>query len=83
MTIRVKVKTNQSQTKVEQVASSDQLTTFKVWLRSAPEKGRANAELIVSLSEFFGVKTGNVRIISGASSLVKLVKIGKSRTVLT
>ena len=77
MTIRLKVKTGQAQTKIEQILSVDQLATYKVWLKAAPEKGRANAELVVLIAEFFHTQSANVRILSGQSSSLKLVKIIK------
>lgn len=42
-----------------------------VRLRSAPEKGRANAELVEVLAGAFGVRKADVEITSGASSRKK------------
>lgn len=42
-----------------------------VRLRSAPEKGRANAELVEVLAEAFGVRRADVEITAGASSRKK------------
>ena len=44
-------------------------------IAAAPEKGKANKELIRFLSKEFRVNKKNVRIISGAGARVKLVKI--------
>ena len=44
-------------------------------IRSAPERGRANAELVKKLARHFRVDPVSVRIIRGASSRNKLVEI--------
>ncbi|HTX86711.1 MAG TPA: DUF167 domain-containing protein [Candidatus Nanoarchaeia archaeon] len=49
--------------------------TIKIALRAAPEKGKANETLIKFLAEYFGVPKGNIKIISGVSDRIKLVKI--------
>jgi len=48
---------------------------FKVRLYSAPDKGRANEELIELLAERFKVAKSQVTIIQGLTSKNKLVKI--------
>lgn len=48
---------------------------IKMSVAAVPEKGKANKELIRFLSKEFKVNKKNVRIISGAGSRVKLVKI--------
>lgn len=46
-----------------------------VSLKSPPEKGRANAELVKRLAKEFGVSPDRVRIVSGLSSRKKIVEI--------
>ena len=41
----------------------------------APERGKANAELIKKLAKHFKVDSGNVRIVSGWTSRKKTVQI--------
>jgi len=49
--------------------------TIKIAVAAAPEKGKANRALIEFLAEEFEVKKGNITIISGAGSPIKLIKI--------
>lgn len=51
----------------------DQIT---VGIKSPPEKGKANAELIGKIAKHFGVPKSNVRIVSGKTSKRKAVEIG-------
>jgi uncharacterized protein (TIGR00251 family) len=44
-------------------------------IRSAPERGRANSELVKLLARHFRVEPGRVRIVSGLKSRKKLVEI--------
>jgi uncharacterized protein len=44
-------------------------------LRSRPEEGKANRELIEKLADYFGVNTDGIRIISGRTSKRKLVEV--------
>jgi hypothetical protein len=49
--------------------------SLKIKLKSAPEKGKANAELIELLSEYFEVPSNRITITSGDTSRIKLVEI--------
>ena len=49
--------------------------TIKIAVAAAPEKGRANAELLDFLAGYFGVSKKGAMIIAGVSSRTKLVKI--------
>ena len=44
-------------------------------LKSKPERGKANLELIQKLADYFGVAKDKINIISGLSSTKKLVDI--------
>jgi uncharacterized protein len=44
-------------------------------LKSRPERGKANLELIKKLADYFGVAQDKINIISGLSSAKKLVEI--------
>lgn len=48
---------------------------YKVWLKTAPEKGKANIKLIKLLADYFKVKKSAVTIISGTKMRKKLVEI--------
>lgn len=48
---------------------------ISVSIKSKPERGRANRELVKKLAAHFGVPEQSVRILSGAASRKKLVEI--------
>jgi uncharacterized protein (TIGR00251 family) len=48
---------------------------IEVKLRAPPEKGRANEELIKSLSSLFNVPTSSIEITSGATDSRKSIKV--------
>lgn len=49
--------------------------SFRVRLRCAPEKGRANRELVEALARHFGVAKSDVSIVRGTGSRDKVVLI--------
>ena len=51
--------------------------TYKIAIAAAPEKGKANTELIKFLAKEFVVLKSRLVIISGAGERTKLVKITK------
>jgi uncharacterized protein (TIGR00251 family) len=48
---------------------------IEVGIKSEPERGKANRELVKKLAEHFGVPVQNVRIVSGHTSRKKLVDV--------
>jgi uncharacterized protein (TIGR00251 family) len=44
-------------------------------IKSQPERGKANRELVKKLSQHFGVPEASVRIVSGLASRKKIVEI--------
>lgn len=50
---------------------------ISVSIKSKPERGRANRELVKRLAGHFGVPESNVRILSGLASRKKLVNVEK------
>lgn len=52
-----------------------QADALKVAVRSAPEKGRANDELVEVLAAFLGLKRGAVEIVAGAGMRRKRVRV--------
>ncbi len=74
MKLNVKVIPNSSRSKVEK---GDKKDFFKIYLKSAPKKGKANEELIQLLSKYFNVKKGNVRIVKGKTSKLKEIEINE------
>lgn len=48
---------------------------IEAWIKSPPERGRANRELVKKLAGHFGVPEASVRIVSGLASKKKIVEI--------
>jgi len=74
MLLRVRVQPRAGKQRVERLGRIED-GAFKVWLRSAPEGGKANAELVSALADFFKVKKSSVRLVSGAKSRNKTVEV--------
>lgn len=49
--------------------------TIKIKLKAVRDKGKANAELIELLSDFFGVSRKNITILVGETSSQKIIEI--------
>ena len=70
--LKAKIIPKSSENKIVEVMDDG---TYKIRIKAAPERGRANKELIKFLrKEMGGV---NVTIISGKTDRVKLIKISK------
>lgn len=54
------------------IVYGDQIT---ISLKSKPERGKANRELIQKLADYFGTGKDRIRIISGITSNKKLVEV--------
>ncbi len=52
--------------------SGDEIT---ISIKSQPERGKANRELVKKLSAHFGVREDQVRIVSGLTSRKKVVEV--------
>ena len=70
--MRVKARPGAAKSEVKDILEDE---TIKINISAAPEKGKANDELIKFLSKMFAVNKNNVKIISGKTDKVKLVKI--------
>lgn len=71
MKIFVQVKTKSFKEKVEKISTNN----FKVYLKQAPEKNKANEALIKLLADYFKVKKYQIILISGKTSKIKCFKI--------
>ena len=49
--------------------------TLKIRIAAAPEKGKANESLCAFLAGHYGVPKANVRVVSGHTSTLKLIRI--------
>ena len=48
---------------------------YEVWVREAPDKGKANQAVIKALSDHLGVAPSRLSIISGHASRNKIIEI--------
>ena len=69
---RVKVITGADKTELKEEMADE---TLKIALAAAPEKGAANKELINYLAEELEIRKYQVKIISGLTDRLKLIKI--------
>jgi len=69
MIVRIKVKPNSREQKIEQISDNE----FKIYLKERPEENKANLELLKLLKKEF---KKNVKIIKGKTSRNKVVEIG-------
>lgn len=71
---------------IKVVPSSGKLTCkleggrLKCYLKAAPEKGKANKELIVYLAKNLGIAIAQVSIIAGQTARIKRISIEASLT---
>ena len=65
--LRIKVKPSANKNKIVKMENS----VFKVWLKSPPEKGKANKELKKYLKKITGIP---VKIVSGLTSENKTIE---------
>ncbi len=73
MKIFIKVKSKAREEKVIKISD----TNFKVQVKEAPEKGRANQAVLKALADYFGTSQSNIKIISGSTSKLKIIEIAK------
>lgn len=71
--LRIKVLPKSPKNEVVEILDDE---TIKIRIKAAPEKGRANKELISFLSKELATPTSNIKILSGKTDQLKLVKIG-------
>ena len=74
MKITVKVKTNSKEQKITQLDGC----TYEVKVKSPPEKGKANIEVIAVLSQYFKVTKSDIVICAGHTNKNKIVEIKKA-----
>lgn len=71
MKIIVQVRPRSQQAKIEKIDEGH----CKVWVRSVPEKGKANMEMLALLADHFKVAPSAVRVVIGRTAREKLVEI--------
>ena len=65
--IEIKVKPNSKQQKIEKITD----TSFEVCVKSKPERGKANKEVLVLLSKILGVPKTHIQLVRGSSGRMK------------
>lgn len=70
--LRIKVNPGMEKTSVKSIMDDE---TIKIDVSKAAERGKANEELLKFLAKEFKIDRNNVKIISGVSNRVKLIKI--------
>ena len=71
MKIFVRVKPRAKEEKVIKLSDA----SFKVQVKEPPEKGRANRAVLKALADYFTTSQSNIKIISGATSRLKVIEI--------
>ncbi len=74
MYVRVKVR---PKSKANEIVETMDDGTIKVRVKAAPEKGKANKEVIKLLAKKYNVRKSDVEIVSGKTDQIKLIKIAK------
>jgi len=69
--IQIKIIPNASRNEIEELDKSK----LKIHLRAKAEDGKANMQLIELLTEHFGVRKSQIRILKGHKSREKIVEI--------
>lgn len=72
--LKIKARPGSSKTELRGMLEGEE-EILKINVAAAPEKGKANVELVKFLAKELGVGKDNVKIISGAGDKIKLIKI--------
>lgn len=72
LVVRIKVIPKSARTEIVGTMADG---TLKVRVAAVAEKGKANAELIAFLAKHYGVRRGDVEIMTGETSTLKQVRI--------
>ena len=71
--LKIAVKTHPKSKKIE-VLKID-ASHYEVWVREAPDKGKANQAVIEALSEYLDIARSKLNITSGHASRNKVIEI--------
>ena len=70
---KISIKTHPKSKKIELLQKD--AAHYEVWVREAPEKGKANEAVIKALSDYLGVPRSRLTISSGHTSRNKIIEI--------
>jgi uncharacterized protein YggU (UPF0235/DUF167 family) len=71
MTIQIKVKTKQQESKILQTGDFE----YTVWVKALPDKNKANEEIVSLLAKHFSVNRDEIQIKTGKTSSRKTILI--------
>ena len=78
--ILVRVKLFSKEEKVEKIPQSGfdfaNADSYTVWVKEAPEDGKANDAVIRALAKYFDISKSSVELVSGATNRDKVFEIG-------
>lgn len=74
--LKVKVRAGAGKAEIKKIMEDG---TIKIDLSSAPVRGRANKELVCFFARQFSIPEKNVKIISGLSNKIKLIRLSNNR----
>ena len=70
--MKISVKAHPRAKKIRVLKKSD--TEYEVWVREAPDKGKANGAVIKALAEYFDTAKSRFKLISGQTSKLKVIE---------
>lgn len=73
--LRIKVLPKSPHNEIVEILENDDGITIKIRIKAAPEKGKANIELIKFLSQELNINQSRISIISGKTQQLKLIRI--------
>ena len=73
MSLKISVKAHPKASKEAVVKKGG--AQYEVWVREAPDKGKANIAVLEVLAAYFGVAKSHVVLVSGAASRNKIVRV--------
>lgn len=74
--LRIKVIPKSAKTEIVDILEdTEHGKTIKIRVKAAPERGKANEELIKFLSKEIGISSDKISIISGKTDRIKLIRI--------
>lgn len=79
--IQVRVKLFSKEEKVEKIPQPGfdfaNVDSYTVWVKEAPEDGKANDAVIRTLANYFDISKSSIKLISGATNRDKVFDIHK------
>lgn len=73
LTLTVRVRPRAGENRIRGVQQDGVL---RIDVKSPPEDGEANADVIATLAEFFGVAKSSVALLSGFTARTKILRVG-------